>query len=145
MQNNDDLGMLILNQHPAKLPVRSLRLVESDTIRVYDNNPHRPVRMVGEHAYTDWPHIKRRSFVDEIGPYKEGVKMWETELDFSRRVNVQTRYFVADIAGTNVFEHIGADLSFNTGPWKTRMAKRIKKLPLGNALLEWCRAHKPHS
>ena len=65
--------------------------------------------------------------------------MWETELEFSQRVNAQTEFFIADIAGMTVFEHIGAELSFNTGPWKARLAKRIERLPLGSAILRWYR------
>ena len=131
-----DVGMVILNQHPMPLNVRRLQSFDGGALRIYDNRPDTPVNMVGEHAYTDWPHLKRRSFHDTLGLYQEGTPMWEAELEFSRRVNEQTRTFIADIEGMNVFEHIGAEHSFNTGSKKARLAKKISSYPGGAAAID---------
>src|SRR5262249_316715 len=85
---------------------------------------------------TDWPHIKRAAFHQDIGYYREGVPMWACELDFARRVNRQLHHFVADISGLSVFKHIGAEHSFNTSSLKTRLAKRLERIKYGAEVLE---------
>jgi glycosyltransferase involved in cell wall biosynthesis len=135
MENVPEIGMVLLNQHPLEPPIREVRNVLGNKVTLYANDPRRKIRMVGEHAYTDLPHLKRRAFIDAIGPYKQRVKMWESELDYSQRINAQTKYFVGDVHGLNVFEHIGAELSFNTGNLNARLGRQLDKLPFGRTLL----------
>jgi GT2 family glycosyltransferase len=135
MEKRPEIGMLILNEHPADLPVRSREDFDNVALTIYENRPEVPVEKVGDHAYTDWPHIKRRAFIDAIGPYLESPRMWETELDYSRRVNLQRQFFIADIGGWTLFKHIGAELSFNTGPLKTQIATWLERATLGAGLL----------
>jgi len=130
-----DIGLIILNQHPMPLPIRRKETIGEDTLRIFDNRPNTKVKMVGEHAYTDWPHLKRRAFHEQLGFYAEGVPMWEMELDFACRVNAQTTTFIADIEGLDGFSHIGADHSYNTGTRRARLAKRIAALPGGSAAI----------
>ncbi len=134
LQTDSDVGMVILNQHPNALPVRNRKAFEGSVLRIFENRPEIRVNMVGQHAYTDWPHLKRRSFHVQLGLYKEAVPMWEMELDFSRRANAQTNTFVADIEGMDVFSHIGFDYSYNTGSWRARLARVISSLPCGSAI-----------
>ncbi len=124
-----EVGMLIMNRHPNPLPVRDLRPFDHGVLRIFDNRPEVRVEMVGQHAYTDWPHLKRRSFHDHLGPYAEGVPMWDMELDFSSRANSQTNTFIADIEGLDVFEHIGEAHSYNW-PWKKRVASFVSGIPV---------------
>lgn len=131
-----DVGMLILNEHPEALPVRRRQTFEYGEMRVYDNRPEVIVNMVGEHAYTDWPHLKWKSFHDRLGLYKEGVPMWETELEFSCRVNAQATTYIADIKRMNIFSHVGADYSYNSASRKVRLAKRISSVPGGAVAIE---------
>jgi len=121
----EDVGCVICRPHPARVLRWQQRSSAEDGVRVLKNEPARRVAAVGDGAYTDWPHLKRRAFINAIGPYKEGVKMWDCELDYVRRVNVQTRYSVADIVGLDAFRHIGAELSFNTGPWTGRVTAAL--------------------
>ncbi len=137
-----EIGMVILYRHPCSLPVREELPIGNDVIRIYDNKPGSRIRLVGEHAYSDWPHIKRRSFLNLIGMYKECAAMWETELDFSRRVNAQTHYFIAEVTGMDAFRHIRTDLSFNRGSARARWAKKIESLWLGKPLLSGYRTVK---
>ncbi len=131
-----DVGMVILNQHPMPLPVVRRHAFGGGVLRVFDNRPEIPVNIVGEHAYTDWPHLKRRTFHERLGLYKEGVPMWEMELEFSQRVNAQRDTFIADLEGTDVFKHTGAEHSYNAGSKKVRLAKKISALPGGAAAFD---------
>lgn len=128
LEANQDVGVVICRPHPRVLPMRRTAHVGNDVVRVFDNEPARTVRMVGEHGYTDWPHLKRRAFIDAIGPYRQGRRMWETELDYARRVNAQTRYYIADIVGLDAFKHIGAEVSYNTGPLAGRVAAKLERV-----------------
>src|SRR5262249_61884577 len=92
------------------------------------------VDLVGQHAYTDWPHLKRRAFHDLIGPYQEGTRMWESELDFSRRVNAQTTTLIGDIDNLDAFRHIGQAHSYNWS-WHKWVAAALEHLPAGRAVL----------
>lgn len=142
MMGAPEIGMVILNEHPNEIAVRARRKVAGTEVTIYDNQPHIEINMVGQSGYTDWPHLKRATFHEDIGYYKEGAPMWICELDFARRVNRQTRYFVADRPGVSVFKHIGEEHSFNTGPFSQRLAKKIARLPLGPQLLHWYRARR---
>lgn len=136
-----EVGMIILNQHPCRLPIRDQHAAGRDALRIYDNRPEVEIRLVGEHAYTDWPHLKRRSFHDTLGGYREGVRMWEAELEFSRRVNDQTAVFIADMPGLDAFRHIGEEHSFNR-TWRTPVEALIGRLPAGGALISTYRVAK---
>lgn len=135
LESAPDVGMVILNQHPMPLPVRRRQAFDGGALRIYDNKPHVRVNMVAEHAYTDWPHLKRRAFHDTLGLYQEGTPMWEAELEFSRRVNAQTNSFIADVEGMNVFAHIGAEHSYNVSS-KKLLAKKISRYPGGARAIE---------
>lgn len=136
LQADSDVGMVILNQHPNPLPVRNRRAFDGGVLRIFENRPEIHVNMVGEHAYTDWPHLKRRSFHDQLGLYREAVPMWEMELDFSQRANAQIATFIADIVGMDSFSHIGFDYSYNTGAWRARLAKVISTTTCGSAIMK---------
>jgi glycosyltransferase involved in cell wall biosynthesis len=135
MEGVPEIGMVVLNQYFPTAPVREVRQVLANEVTIYVNDPGRQIKAVGQHPYTDRAHLKRMAFVRHIGPYKERVPMWESELDYSQRVNAQTKYFVGDVDGLNVFEHIGAELSFNTGNLNARLGRQLDKLPFGRTLL----------
>lgn len=125
INKNTDVGMLILNPHPAGLLVERVEKRAHLQMRIYQNHPEKKINKVGEHAYTDWPHLKRRQFWESVGEYKVNVPMWECELDYSRRVNAQSRYLIADL-DRPAFHHIGEPLSFNTGNWRARVYRKLK-------------------
>jgi glycosyltransferase involved in cell wall biosynthesis len=139
MEARREVGMVICRPHPRRIAERSRPMVGADTVRIFANDPTRPVRAVGEHGYTDWPHLKRRAFVDAVGPYKGGHRMWETELDYARRVNAQTEYFVADIVGLDAFRHIGEELSYNRGPLTARISMALERYALGRHVVALAR------
>lgn len=124
-----EVGMVILKRYPNPLPIREFRQFKRGRLRIFDNRPQVLIERVGEHAYTDWPHLKRRSFHDLLGLYAEDVPMWRMELDFSRRANAQTATFIADLEKLDVFRHIGEEYSYNM-PWKKRITMWISRLPV---------------
>lgn len=134
LQAAPEVGMVILNRHPNPLPVRGFHTFEHGMLRVFDNRPSVAISRVGEHAYTDWPHLKHRSFHEKLGLYAEGIPMWEMELEFSRRANAQTETFIADIEGMDVFEHIGEAYSYNR-PWKKRVIRWVSGMPVAGPFL----------
>ena len=134
-----EVGMVILKRHPNPLPVKQFIACNQERLRIFDNRPKVEIVTVGEHAYTDWPHLKRRSLHHRLGHYAEGVPMWEMELDFSRRFNAQIDVFVADIEGLDAFEHIGEAYSYNW-PWKKRVTHIASKFWASRALMNGSRS-----
>ena len=132
LQSFPAIGCVICRSHPA----RGLKWSEREVpgtgarVRVFENEPSKQLAMVGESSYTDWPHLKTRAFVTTIGPYRERVKMWDCELDYARRVNAQSEYVIADLAGTDAFRHIGAELSYNRGARMAQMSMALSKYPI---------------
>ena len=126
-----EVGLVLFKQHPVRPAIRSQRTVGPDQIRVYDNNTTKPILYVGQNAYSDWPHLKRREFHRDLGLYKENVSMANCELDFAQRVGVQTKHYIADIVGLDAFEHIGAELSYQPVNFKARLARTIESVSLG--------------
>jgi GT2 family glycosyltransferase len=131
-----EVGMVLMNAHPKDLPTKSNHRIDDYTVKVHVNRPKRLITMVGKHAYTDWPHLKTKAFIEEIGPYKEKVPMWETELDYSRRVNSQSSWFIAEVTGAAAFRHIGENLSFNTGSFRQRLFGLVRKIPGASLVLD---------
>ena len=135
LQSAPNIGMLLLFHHTGTPAIREIQKIAENEVTIYANEPTRRINVVGEHAYSDRAHLKRRSFIQMIGPYKERVSMWECELDYSQRVNAQITFFVAEVYGLNVFEHVGTEFSFNTGNLKTRIGRQLDKMPFGRALV----------
>lgn len=136
----EDVGLLLLKQHPGQLPVREDLASAGDTVRIFDHALERTIRFVGENAYSDWPHLKKRTFIDTAGPYAEHLRMSDTELDYARKVNAQTRYYVAQIMGLDVFRHIGGDLSHNPGSLRAEISGKVARFPGGRAILSILRS-----
>jgi glycosyltransferase involved in cell wall biosynthesis len=87
----------------------------------------------GQYAYTDNPHLKRRSVHERLGMYRENVPMTTMEIDFCKRVNADSETVIAFIEGYDSFLHLGQDRSFNP----TRL-KRVRKIALlRNPLTRW--------
>jgi glycosyltransferase involved in cell wall biosynthesis len=94
------------------------------TVRVYKQGAY---QYTGAYAYTDNPHIKRRSFHDRLGLYRENVPMTIMESDFCQRVDECSELRVAEIIGYDVFEHIGAAQSFNPSNRRQALRDRLER------------------
>jgi GT2 family glycosyltransferase len=111
---------------------RTPRGVEYDVFR-NDRLPWN--RDCGVRPYSDLPHLKSVNFIDELGPYREGVPMTVTEQDFKRRVATQGRWRIARMRCQKLFTHAGAEHSFNPGGERNRMIALLHKTP-GGKLIE---------
>lgn len=136
MKANADIGMIILGPRPHGSPLRKRLVQDGITLCVLDNEPGKRLSNVSQGAYTDWPHLKRPEFHKAVGYYEEGSKMWDMELNFCQRVNDQEKYYVAYVEELSVFRHIGADFSYNTGNWRSRVAKRLIKYKVGRLFVD---------
>ncbi len=138
MEAAADCGLILLRPSPNAHQLHRIMELRSGTMRLYANRPDAPPATVADHAYSDWPHLKRRGFVDSVGFYCEGRPMWDTELEYSRRVNAQARWHVADMPQIDAFRHIGESYSYNW-PWKKRIEHLVKKLPYGALAMKFYR------
>jgi glycosyltransferase involved in cell wall biosynthesis len=125
MTERPEIGMLRLRLPQAELRYTSWTSRRGLAVRVYESPPARS----SDFVYTDTPHIKSRAFVDFIGPYLESRYMQKTELDMRDRFNAQRRFKAAFIEGYHLFEHIGADASFNRPPPLARLSAALERAP----------------
>ena len=136
----DDIGMVLFRDRP-ELTGSTTRELDGLTVRVLE--PHLDacgvLVRVGDGAYSDNPHLKRREFHAIVGGYADKVPMTEMELRMSRAIAAQSRYKVATVDGLEVFEHIGAPFSFNPGARRQRRLDQIVRMPGGGLLLQWLR------
>jgi glycosyltransferase involved in cell wall biosynthesis len=89
----------------------------------------------GYYGYTDNPHIKRRSFHHELGPYLEEVSMTVMEIEFCKRVDAQTLHKVAVFRGFERFTHIGEEHSFNPSSRNKKLRSQLSRFPVFRFLL----------
>ncbi len=99
--------------------------------RAVDVYPCGGLKGTGAYIYSDNPHLKRKSFHEELGYYLEGVPMTVTEIDFCQRFERQDRWRFAWIPGYNVFQHTGEEQTFNPSVLRRKKRERIEKLWLG--------------
>ena len=130
-----NIGMIILKPHTNRLKLLHKKVsFMQDEFFVFENRPHEEITKVGECAYTDWPHLKRKGFILDVGMYLEGKPMWDVELDYSQRINNQNTWKIADCENLYIFDHIGEDYSYNW-PWKKRVHYLIEGIPGGSNAL----------
>jgi len=125
MTERPEIGLVRLRQPQPELRYTRWTSRGGLSVRVFDSPP----ASRRDFVYTDTPHIKSRAFVQFIGDYLESRYMQKTELDMRDRFNAQTRFRAAFIEGHHLFEHIGADLSFNEPPPLARLSAAFERLP----------------
>jgi glycosyltransferase involved in cell wall biosynthesis len=125
MTERPEIGFVRLRLPQPELSYATWTSRNGFTLRVFDLPPARHRDLV----YTDTPHIKSRAFVEFIGDYRESRYMQRTELDMRDRFNAQTRFRAAYIEGFHLFEHIGADMSFNEPLPLARLSAALDRVP----------------
>ena len=117
-----DVVMIRFDEEPRRLPHETHALRSGRTARIYVNGR---CTELGEYGYTDRPHIKRRSFHEQIGWYREGVPMTRMEAEIMERFDGQQALRFATIEGYAGWDHIGTDASFNPtyklAAWRQRL------------------------
>jgi glycosyltransferase involved in cell wall biosynthesis len=128
LQADPEIGIVQLT-HQTPDVVHEMRYLENGTwYRIYENDGISGRRDCGARPYSDQPHLKRRQFCADIGPYMEGVAMSDMEVNYQQRVACQHRWRVASMEKAPGFKHLGASRSFNPSH------KRARRL----ALLDAC-------
>lgn len=140
MMHNPDIGILQLTEVAGDAGF-SDRWFEGVKFRVFENDLSPWRRHCGVRPYSDCPHLKRREFVGDLGPYRECCSMGETENDYKMRVANQKRWRVATPVGATAWRHHGSDVSLNPGGQQSSASRAVGSLPGGTRhLLPWLRA-----
>lgn len=124
MQERPELAFVRLTDRERHLRYSLVHTRSGRRVRVYE-----PREDAKDFLYTDTPHIKSRAFIEAMGPYLESRYMQRTELDMRDRFNAQSRFQAAFVEGFHVFEHIGADASFNRGLPLARIGMAMDRVP----------------
>lgn len=130
-----DVGIVQLTYQTPGVPHEVRCLVDGTRYLVFYNDATPGERDCGARPYSDQPHLKRRQFCEDIGPYKEGVPMIDMELDYQQRVACQTLWRVASIGEVTSFNHLGAARSFNPCVVRARRLEQLERYPLIGPLL----------
>lgn len=136
LQSDPEVGIVQLTDVMSDLP-SDRRVTPSGVVYDVFRNDRLPWnRDCGLRPYSDCPHIKSIRFIEEIGPYKEGVVMAVTEHDFKRRVATQGRWRVAHMNSRKLFIHIGAEHSLNPGGKRNKLIAFLHKIPFVGKWIE---------
>lgn len=130
VENDPEVGILQLTQVGSDLPpIR--RSSSSLSFQIFKNDHIPWMRGCGVRPYSDQPHIKRRSFTLDVGPYLEYAPMTVCENNYKHRVSNQSIWRVAMVEKEQLFIHLGAATSFNPGGRRHPLIKALHRLPGG--------------
>jgi glycosyltransferase involved in cell wall biosynthesis len=92
----------------------------------YEIKTEEPPGPNGYCIYSDTPHLKSRASLAELGLYREGCKMEQSEIDYDQRFSTQTRYAAAFFPTyyNRSFVHTGGDESFR----KAALSYKLRRL-----------------
>jgi len=130
LDQDEEIGIVNFIAPERSIPKSNRQLADGTTYTVFENDGLNRKRGAGYRPYSDRPHLKRASFVRDIGPYNESLPMTSAELDFQRRVACQQRWKVAHLHGPPPFEHLGADRTFNPGFHRAQRLERAYQAPV---------------
>lgn len=139
LQSDRDVGIVQLTHQTPGVPHEVRCLADGTRYWVFHNDAVPRKRDCGARPYSDQPHLKRRQFCEDIGPYKEGVSMIDMELDYQQRVACQTVWRVASLGPTHSFNHLGAARSFNPCVIRAERLERLERYPLVGPFLRHLR------
>ncbi|MHB1543535.1 MAG: glycosyltransferase [Gammaproteobacteria bacterium] len=137
-ESDPEIGLLLLIQPSSgqSLGFEQRLLSDGTAYFVFQNDAIPAYRKGSSRPYSDRPHIKRKLFCDEVGPYLEKASMPWVELEFQRRVANQSRWKVGHLPSEScIFEHLGENRSFNPIYKRARRLSYLSRIPvLGNFL-----------
>ena len=140
LESDPEVGTVQLTWQTPDVPHETRTTPGGARYVVFENDGLPGLRECGERPYSDQPHVKRREFCRDIGPYKEGVRMTDMELDYQRRVAQQTRWRVAYVSHPQAFRHLGSARSFNPSVLRARRIERLESYPVIGACVKSARA-----
>jgi len=130
LEADHDVGIIQLNNETPDVP-HEVRCLENGTkYLIYENDGIPRLRGTATRAYSDRPHLKRREFCEDIGPYREGMRLDLMELTYQQQVACQTRWHVASIAQASSFVNRGVERSFNPYYLRARRLESIERYPI---------------
>lgn len=139
LQSNPAIGILQLTTVLSDLPTESRNLDACEFV-VFKNDGLPWFRSCGVRPYSDRPHLKRREFFDDIGPYLEGVPIGPCENDYKKRVANQNKWLVGQLVVPSLFQNMGEQVSLNPIGRTNFLAKFMQKMPfIGTILLSQVR------
>jgi GT2 family glycosyltransferase len=136
LQSDPEIGIVQLTDVRSDIPSERRATQGGVAYDVFRNDRLPWDRDCGLRPYSDCPHVKSVHFVEEMGPYREGVAMTLTEHDFKRRVANQGRWRVAQMCSQKLFIHIGAEHSFNPGGKRNKLVALLHKIPYAGKWIE---------
>ena len=99
--------------------------------RVFLDYPGMVASGSGFYIYSDCPHLRRTASRETVGLYSSRKRMSEVEADYCRRFECLEGQRVAIIEGYGgVFQHTGADQTFNWDQKKENIRKRLRAHPV---------------
>lgn len=135
LQADLEVGIVQLTHQTPDVAHEMRCLGDGTWYRVFKNDGVPQKRGCGSRPYSDQPHIKRRQFCEDIGPYREGVPMTDMELNYQQRVACQNRWRVASIERAPAFKHLGASRSYNPSAKRARRLKQLESYPVFGPIL----------
>ena len=138
LREREDVGLIRLRT-PCNTGGVNITLSDGRTCSIYGPAHYESNQ---EYGYTDNPHVKTRAFVRDVGYYREDLSMPETEIEYCRRVDQQTKWKVGWLEGMSIFEHIGADETFNPCNIRARRLAYLSKIPGADKMLAVARRTK---
>ncbi|UZR28730.1 glycosyltransferase family 2 protein [Methylococcus mesophilus] len=137
MESDPEVGIVQLTDVSSDLPSER-RITRGGVMYDVFRNDQLPWdRDCGLRPYSDHPHVKRISFVKEIGSYLEGVAMGVMENDYKRRIATQKRWRVAQMTSKRIFIDYEAEHSLNPGGKRHELVVLLHKIPFVGKWIEW--------
>lgn len=124
-----DIGLIRLWNHKGfNIPYDLYQTADGRRVRIYESvYDHLPSER-HDYVYSDRPHIKRRSFHEKLGYYREDIFMNDMEIEFCERFEKQTEIKGATIEEyAETFEHIGTEQTFNRSQKRANLRDRLEK------------------
>lgn len=127
LQTDRDVGIVQLT-HQTPGVLHEVRCLGDGTrYLVYENDGISQRRDCSVRPYSNQPHLKRRQFWEDIGPYSEGVPMTDMELTYQQQVACQNQWRVATLAQASAFKNLGTERSFNPCVVRARRLERLER------------------
>ena len=130
LEGDPQVGCVQLDMLTHDVAREQRRLPDGTVYWVFENDGIPRRRRSAERPYSDQPHLKRRQFHEDIGPYQEGTAMSDMEVDYQRRVACQQRWRVAVLEARPSFRHLGGARSFNPSYARAERLARLYAYPL---------------
>ena len=130
LQTDCDVGIIQLTNETPGVPHEVRCLPDGTRYLVFENDGIPRLRDTGARPYSDRPHLKRRQFCEDVGSYREGLRLDVMELTYQQQVACQKQWRVATLAQSSAFSNLGTGRSFNPCVVRAKRLERIENYPV---------------